>query len=57
MPRVRLSSQGLTGRMVRFKDLMSAANYDRNGDVLLSRGLYLDMTPWGYHVFEVSIGT
>lgn len=54
---VRLSSQGLTGRMVRFKDLMSAANYDRNGDVLLSRGLYLDMTPWGYHVFEVSIGT
>ena len=33
---------------------MSSAVYDRDGDDLLARGLYLDMPAWGYHVFEVS---
>jgi hypothetical protein len=36
---------------------MGPASYDYNGDDLLSRGLYLDVPAWGYHVFEVSIGT
>ncbi|MGH8710020.1 MAG: hypothetical protein ACREVA_01685 [Burkholderiales bacterium] len=39
------------------KDLMGDASYERGGDDLLPRGLYLDMPPWGYHAFEVSIGT
>jgi hypothetical protein len=38
---------------VRLRDLMSPASYDRPGDELLARGLYLDMPPWGYHVFDV----
>ena len=46
----------LAGRTVRLQDLMSEACYDRHGDELLSRGLYLDVPGWGYHVFEVSIG-
>ncbi len=54
---VRLPFPHLAGRRGRFKDLMSAASYERHGDELLSRGLYLDMPAWGYHVFEVSIGT
>ena len=33
---------------------MSEARYDRDRGDLASRGLYLDMPPWGYHVFEVS---
>ena len=33
---------------------MSSAVYDRSGDDLLARGLYLDMPAWGYHVFDVS---
>jgi hypothetical protein len=33
---------------------MSAASYERHGDELLSRGLYLDVPGWGYHVFELS---
>jgi hypothetical protein len=33
---------------------MSPAVYDRNGDDLLLPGLYLDMPPWGYHVFDVN---
>ena len=33
---------------------MSVATYDRNGDELLSRGLFIDLAPWGYHVFEMT---
>ena len=42
------------GRCVRLRDLTGTANYDRNGDELMARGLYLDMPAWGYHVFEVA---
>ena len=44
----------MIGRVVRLKDLMGPAGYDRHGDDLVSRGLYLDMPPWSYHVFEVT---
>ena len=54
---VPLPFPDLVGRTVRFKDLMSEASYERHGDELLSRGLYLDVPGWGYHVFEVSIRT
>jgi Alpha amylase, catalytic domain len=50
---VRLPFADLAGHAVRLADLMSPANYDRDGGELLSRGLYLDLPPWGYHVFEV----
>jgi hypothetical protein len=43
----------LAGRRVRFADLMSDACYDRDGSDIVSRGLYLDIGPWAYHVFEV----
>jgi hypothetical protein len=45
----------LAGRTVRLKDLMSAASYDRDRGELGSRGLFLDLPAWGYHVFDVSI--
>jgi glycosidase len=35
------------------QDLLSEACYDRNGNELLSPGLYLDMPAWHYHVFEI----
>ena len=54
---VRLPFPDLTGRQVRLKDQMGAASYDRDGDDLLSRGLYLDVPAWGYHVFEVTVET
>lgn len=41
------------GRAVSLTDLMSPAVYLRDGDELSSRGLYLDVAPWGYHVFRV----
>lgn len=51
---VRLPFADLAGRKVRLRDLMSPASYDRDGGDLLSRGLYLDLPPWGYHVFDVT---
>jgi glycosidase len=49
----RLPLPDLSGRTVRLKDLMGPASFDREGNDLVSRGLYLDMPPWGYHVFEM----
>jgi hypothetical protein len=51
--RVRLPFPDLRGRQVRLEDRMSSAVYDRQGDELLDRGLYIDLAPWGCHVFEV----
>ncbi|MGY2492384.1 alpha-amylase family glycosyl hydrolase [Cupriavidus sp. CP313] len=38
---------------VRLQDRLSPAVYDRPADDLRDRGLFLDMPPWGYHVFDV----
>jgi hypothetical protein len=34
-------------------DVMNEVTYDRNGNELLTKGLYLGMKPWQHHVFEV----
>jgi hypothetical protein len=34
-------------------DEMSPAAYDRDGQDLASHGLYLDVGPWGFHVFDL----
>jgi len=52
---VRLPFAEIAGRSVRFKDLMGPESYDRSGDEVLSRGLYLDLQPWGYHVFQIEV--
>jgi hypothetical protein len=40
---------------VRLKDLLSPADYVRDGNELLERGLYLDLQPWSYHVFDLEV--
>jgi hypothetical protein len=54
---VRLPFRDLAGRPVRFEDLMGTARYDRGGSDLVSSGLFLDLPPWGHHVFRISAGT
>jgi len=49
----RIPRADLAGQNVRLQDLLSPAVYDRAGDDLLSRGLFLDLPPWGYHAFGV----
>src|SRR5262249_11004989 len=52
---IRLPWEELKDQALRFRDLMSSAMYDREGNKILSEGLYLDIPAWGYHIFEVSI--
>ena len=50
---VRLPFPDIGGRSWRLKDLMGPASYDRDGNDLMSGGLYLDVAPWQCHVFEM----
>lgn len=45
----------IRNRSVRFKDLLGSASYIREGNELLERGLYLDLQPWSYHVFDLEV--
>jgi glycosidase len=38
----------------RLKDLLGNAQYDRDGNDLQSRGLYLDVPPWQNHIFTMT---
>ena len=51
---VRIPFAEMAGRTVRLRDLMGAAGFERDGKDLVARGLYLDLPPWGYHVFEMT---
>ncbi|WP_041430895.1 alpha-amylase family glycosyl hydrolase [Synechococcus sp. PCC 6312] len=42
----------LAGESWWLQDQLSAAGYERQGDELRQRGLYLDIPAWGYHLFE-----
>jgi glycosidase len=54
---VRLPFGDIAAQPVRLTDLMGPACYDRDGTDLLSRGLFLDLPPWGYHVFELGLSS
>lgn len=43
----------LAGRKWRLLDRMGTNLYERHGEELTERGLYLDMPAWAYHVFDV----
>ena len=45
----------IKNRSVRLKDSLSSACYIREGNELLERGLYLDLQPWSYHVFDLEV--
>jgi hypothetical protein len=49
---VRLPFPDLGNRRWLLQDLMGEARYERDGNDLQSRGLYLDVPAWKYHVFE-----
>jgi hypothetical protein len=52
---VRLPFPDLGNRAWRLEDQMGTAVYDRDGNDLQSRGLYLDMPPWQASVFSVAV--
>jgi len=48
---VPLRLHGIAGRKLRFRDLFTAEDLQRNGDELLNPGLYLDLAPYQIHLF------
>jgi hypothetical protein len=52
---VHLTFPEIQNRTVQLNDLLGSATYTREGNDLLERGLYLDMEPWSYHVFNMEI--
>jgi hypothetical protein len=52
---VRLPFPDLGGRQWRMVDMLGDARYERDGNELQSRGLYLDVPAWQYHVFEMKV--
>ena len=51
---VRLPLPDLDHGQWRLQDLMGDAAYDREGNDLASRGLFLDVAPWQACVFSVT---
>jgi hypothetical protein len=51
---VRLPFADLGNGHWRLKDLLGDEQYDRQGNDLQSRGLYLDVPPWQYHAFTIT---
>jgi len=51
---VRLPFSDMADRTVRMEDIMGSASFDRDGNDLISHGLYLDLPPWSYHVFQMT---
>jgi hypothetical protein len=51
---VQIPWPDLAGITFLFRDLMGTALYERDGDDLMRRGLYLDLPPWGHHLFEAT---
>ncbi len=50
---VKLEGAGLGTDRVTLHDLMGPEAYERDGNGLAARGLYLDLPGWGFNVFEV----
>ncbi len=51
---LRLPFQGLGGKQWRLQDQIGDAVYDRDGNDLQSRGLYVDAGPWQRSIFTVT---
>jgi hypothetical protein len=51
---VRLPWANLRQRQWQLKDLLGEAQYERDGDDLAARGLYLDLPSWQAHIFAVT---
>jgi glycosidase len=52
---VELPFPEMKNRSVLLEDLLGTARYERDGNELLGRGLYLDMQPWSCHVFALAV--
>ncbi len=54
---VRLPLPAAGAEHWRLQDLLADVRYQREGEDLRCRGLYLDLAPWHYHVFDLGVRT
>lgn len=52
---VKISWQEGAGKTWRLTDLLSEAVYERDGTAMLSAGLYVELEPWGYNLFDCTL--
>jgi glycosidase len=52
--RVPLPRETFADQNWRLRDLLSQEEYDRDGDEIVSRGIFLDLAPWQPVVFELT---
>jgi hypothetical protein len=52
--RMRVSWEEVRGETWRLADALSDASYDRDGDDMLSQGLYVELGPGNCHFFQCS---
>lgn len=52
--RVKLFFTDLGGKTWRLNDLLGESAYDRDGNELQAQGLFVDLGPWKYNVFEMT---
>jgi hypothetical protein len=50
---LKLPFNDLPGKQWRLKDALGNFEYDRDGNELSSRGLYIDIAGWQYHLFDI----
>jgi len=50
--RVQVPWEGVSGTTWRLIDALSDATYDRDGDEIAALGLYVELQPWGYGLFQ-----
>ena len=51
---IPLALPEFAGKVIRLDDMLEEITYIRPGDDLLSRGLYVDLPPYGRHLFRLS---
>ena len=50
---VEIPWKDFEGGLCRLRDRAGSSIYDRDGNALTARGLYLDMPAWAYYIFEL----
>jgi hypothetical protein len=53
--RIRLTDFGLEGHTWTLEDRLNQKEYERQGDRMISDGLYIDLTPWNAHIFAFTL--
>lgn len=54
---VRMAREELRGKSWHLTDMITSAIYDRDGDEMISPGLYVDLEPWSYHLLQFAEAT